>query len=383
MRRTRKEEHQKFFSWLFNRIKEESIKVVIVAGDIFDTGTPPNYALELYYNFLKELSTINSLYIIIIAGNHDSTATLKASKQLLEALNIYVITSQDSKENQLIPIYSENGLEAIVCAVPFLHDSVVRKAISAKSIKDNNIALNQGIREHYIELYNRAIELRNGMNIPIVATGHLTVVGTHTSESERDIYISDIVNISSNFWSQYFDYMALGHLHMNQKIGSEYIRYSGSPIPLSFSEATQEKSINIISFEKGDIRVKELAIPLYQKLLVFTGDGDFIKKELNKIKDKEAWIKIHLKDNNPSYEYQSIREYADELNLIILAIKIVKTKQQLSLKELKVNSLKELTPLDLFHIKLERENLESIDFKDKLLLKFKEIINDNQIFPIN
>ncbi|MEA3228845.1 MAG: exonuclease subunit SbcD, partial [Campylobacterota bacterium] len=134
MGKSREEEHKAFLEWLFVTIEREKIGVLIVAGDIFDTGTPPNYALELYYNILTKLSHSLCRYIIITAGNHDSVATLKAPKQLLKALNIYVIASGDEYEEELIEIYKEERLQAIVCAVPFLRDGVVRKGKSAESM---------------------------------------------------------------------------------------------------------------------------------------------------------------------------------------------------------------------------------------------------------
>jgi exonuclease SbcD len=373
MGKSRKEEHESFLSWLFETIKIEDIQVLVVAGDIFDTGSPPNYALELYYNFLKKLSSIDGLYTVITTGNHDSIATLKTSKQLLEAFNVYVITSGENEE-QIIPIYRDKKLKAIVCAVPFLRDGVVRKAISNSSIRDGDLALNQGIKQHYRELFDRAGDLQKGSSIPIIATGHLTTVGSRTSESERDIYIGGTLDIGGDFLGQYFDYVALGHLHTNQKVKSEHVRYSGSPIPLSFGEANQQKRINIISFENREIDVKELNIPLYRRLLVLKGSGIKVKRELKKIIDKKTWIEVHLKDDNPTYEHQAIREYADTLGLTILAIKIDKTEKRLTQKEIKVSSLEELTPLELFNKRLKMEELESVEFEEELLVKFREVV---------
>ena len=105
MGKSRLDEHEAFLFWLLEITKEKEIEVLLVSGDIFDTGTPPNYALELYYNFLKELSSIKTLITTIItAGNHDSVSTLKAPKQLLEVLNVHVITTGDEDENVIIPI---------------------------------------------------------------------------------------------------------------------------------------------------------------------------------------------------------------------------------------------------------------------------------------
>lgn len=134
MGKSRVEEHEAFLSWLLKIINEKQIEVLLVSGDIFDTGTPPNYALELYYNFLKELSSIKTLITTIItAGNHDSVSTLKAPKQLLEVFNVHVITTGDEDENSIIPIYKNEDLKSIICAVPFLRDSVIRQSLSGET----------------------------------------------------------------------------------------------------------------------------------------------------------------------------------------------------------------------------------------------------------
>ncbi len=155
---------------------------------------------------------------------------------------MYMLSLQGAEdENELIPIYKEDKLQGVVCAVPFLRDSVVRRAVSGQTINEKESSLNTGIKEHYIEVHEKAKELINDENLPIIATGHLTTVGSRTSESERDIYIGGTLDIGSDFLSKYFDYVALGHLHINQTVGCEHVRYSGSPIPLSFSESNQNK----------------------------------------------------------------------------------------------------------------------------------------------
>jgi len=374
MGKSREEEHVAFFSWLFETIKSEKIDVLIVAGDIFDTGNPPNYALELYYNFLTQLHAIKNLYVIITAGNHDSISTLKASKKLLEAMNIFVITSGQSDENEIIPIYNKEEMVGVVCAVPFLRDSIVREAKAGQTINDKESSLNQGIKQHYIDVYEKAIELTHENNLPIIATGHLTTVGGRTSESERDIYIGGTLDIGSDFLGKYFDYVALGHLHINQTVGVDHVRYSGSPIPLSFSESKQKKKVNIVSLENEKVSVEEIEIPLHRKLLVLKGDLDAIKKELETIEDKSTWIEVHLKDENPMHANQAIREYADELELIVLAIKIDRTQKKLEAEELNVVSLDELRPTDVFQRRLDVEKLEDNEFIQELTLNFRKVV---------
>ena len=374
MGKSREEEHKVFLSWLFETIKTQNIDVLIVAGDIFDTGNPPNYALELYYNFLTQLHAIKNLYVIITAGNHDSISTLKASKKLLEAMNIFVITSGQSDENEIIPIYNKEEMVGVVCAVPFLRDSIVREAKAGQTINDKESSLNQGIKQHYIDVYEKAIELTHENNLPIIATGHLTTVGGRTSESERDIYIGGTLDIGSDFLGKYFDYVALGHLHINQTVGVDHVRYSGSPIPLSFSESKQKKKVNIVSLENEKVSVEEIEIPLHRKLLVLKGDLDAIKKELETIEDKSTWIEVHLKDENPMHANQAIREYADELELIVLAIKIDRTQKKLEAEELNVVSLDELRPTDVFQRRLDVEKLEDNEFIQELTLNFRKVV---------
>ena len=378
MGKSREEEHNSFLTWLLEIIENKNINVLIVAGDIFDTATPPNYALELYYNFLTKLSLSSCDNIIITAGNHDSIATLKAPKQLLQALNIHVITSGDKNENEVIKIFNQKKLEGIICAVPFLRDYVVRQAMSSETLNDKEYLLSQGIKEHYKNVYKEARKLLNGKEIPIIATGHLTTVGSKTSESEREIYIGGRLDIDSDFLGKYFDYVALGHLHINQKVGSEHIRYSGSPIPLSFSESTSQKKVNIVEFENKVIKVVELEIPLYRRLLALRGDVNSILKDFENIKDKNTWIEVHLSDDNPFYANQIIRDKAQELELILLAVKIDKTEKILLTEDVNVISLDELNPLDIFHQRIEKDELEDKDFVKELVLNFKQIVNEVQ-----
>lgn len=374
MGKSRQEEHKVFLEWLLVTIEEENIDVLIVAGDIFDMGTPPNYALELYYNILIKLANSLCKYIVITAGNHDSIATLKAPKELLKSLNIYVITTGDEEENQLIDIYDKEKLQAIICAVPFLRDSTIRKSQSAQTLNDKEKALSLGIKEHYNNIYIDAKKISD--TVPIIATGHLTTVGAKSSDSEREIYIGGTLDIDSQFLGENFDYVALGHLHENQKVGTEHIRYSGSPIPLSFSEANSQKKVNIITLESKNIDVKEVDIPLYRTLLVFRGDLESITNELKNITDKESWIEIHLKDKNPFDANREIRNLADELGLIILAIKIDKTEQSLQNNDFNVISLEELEPMELFEKRLDKDGVDDEELREELIEEFRVVLGE-------
>ena len=378
MGKSRESEHKAFLNWLYKTIENENITLLIVAGDIFDTTTPPNYALELYYNFLTKLSHSSCQNVIITAGNHDSVSTLKAPKILLKSLNINVITSGDEDEEEIVKIYEDEKLVGVVCAVPFLRDNVVRKSLSSQTLTEKEQALTLGIKEHYTTLYKEALTLTQEQNLPIIATGHLTTVGSKTSESEREIYIGTTLNIDSSFLSEYFDYVALGHLHINQKVGCEHVRYSGSVIPLSFSEAHSKKSVNIVTFEGKNLVVQELEIPLYRSLVVLKGDLTSVVTALEKIEDKKSWIEVHLNDENPFYANQTIRERVEELELTLLALKIDKTQTPLHSKEFDVLSLDELSPLELFERRMKKDELEDEELLKQLTITFQEVLQEVQ-----
>ncbi|WP_354625653.1 exonuclease subunit SbcD [Psychromonas sp. MME2] len=119
--KSRREEHQAFINWLLILIEKESINAVIVAGDIFDTGTPPSYAREMYNQFVVAISKLNCT-LIVLAGNHDSVSTLNESKDILACLNTYVITTAgEDIHRQLFTLKnSQAEIGAILCAVPFI-----------------------------------------------------------------------------------------------------------------------------------------------------------------------------------------------------------------------------------------------------------------------
>jgi len=374
MTQSRLEEHQAFLQWLLTTIEEKSIDVLLVAGDIFDTATPPNYALELYYNFLIKSSEICK-YIIITAGNHDSIATLKAPKELLEAINVHVIVSGDIDENEIIPLYEHNELCAIVCAVPFLRDYVVRKSLSAELLSEKEYALTKGIQEHYKKVYKEALALQEyDKEVPIIAMGHLTTVGASVSDSEREIYIGGTLNVESDFLAKLFDYVALGHLHVNQKVGSECVRYSGSPIALSFNEASSKKYVNLVNFEAKVCKVEKLLIPCARVLKVIRGCVQEIIEELEIIEDRRTWIEVHLHDENPFHANEMIRQKAKELHLILLAVKVEKKQHTLVQDTKKIISLDEVTPLDIFKKRLDKEELGNEALYKALVEKFNEVV---------
>jgi exonuclease SbcD len=241
MGKTRQAEHQSFLDWLLASAITHNADAILVAGDIFDTGSPPSYARELYNHFIVALSKTGTR-LIILGGNHDSVATLGESKSLLAELNTSVIpgVAADAGEQVLLFKQKDGSAGAVLCAIPFIRARDVQQSVAGQSSDEKQLSLQAGIFQHYQMLYQRALDTRMALGLPqlpIIVTGHLTTVGASASESVREIYVGTLEAFPTSAFPP-ADYIALGHIHRPQKVGGfEHIRYCGSPIPLSFDEA--------------------------------------------------------------------------------------------------------------------------------------------------
>ena len=196
MGKTRLEEHHAFLSWLVEQVQAQAVDAVVVVGDVFDTGTPPSYARELYNDFIVKLQQTGT-QLVILGGNHDSVAMLNESRNLLGCLNVQVIPSVMADiDEQVIVLNNASGAPAaVLCAVPFIRAREVMSSESGQSGADKQRSLQEAIAGHYQQLFARAEQhsaqhhQQHGQRLPNIGTGHLTTVGTSSSDSVREIYI--------------------------------------------------------------------------------------------------------------------------------------------------------------------------------------------------
>ncbi|TXD98588.1 exonuclease subunit SbcD [Psychrobacter frigidicola] len=265
--RMRYEEFEAFLSWLQETISAQQVDILIVAGDIFDTMTPSNRAQNLYYDFLGKVSKTCCQHIVVVAGNHDSPTFLDAPNQVLKFLNVHVIgmACEDLNDEVLVLNDRHDIPYCIVTAVPYLRDRDVRNSSAGESMDSKDANVINGIRAHYdgVAAIAKAkqVELTETVDhyIPIIATGHLFAAGSNISDNNqgvrtsddgvRDLYVGNLGKISADMFDECFDYVALGHLHVPQRVGGrEHIRYCGSPIPMGFGEARQQKLVLLVQF---------------------------------------------------------------------------------------------------------------------------------------
>lgn len=302
--RKRYEEYAMFLNWLIDYIRDEQIDIVLIAGDIFDNSAPSNRAQEMYYNFLNQVATIPGLQVVVIGGNHDSPTLLNAPKPLLRQLRIHVIgaITSDVTEEVLL-LHSRDGSQSlIVCAVPYLRDRDIRIAEPGESIEDKIKKIQEGIRDHYQEVWEAAKTLRkeSGSPLSVIALGHLFLSGCAKNGDDRvrDLYIGNLGEIEPDAILCGFDYLALGHLHRHEIVGGNpWSRYCGSPLPMGFGEAGQDKKIVVIDFqEDGERSVKEIRIPCFRTLARIQGDISTVEAAIQElaIKGENVWIEVMI-----------------------------------------------------------------------------------------
>ncbi|GLS89867.1 nuclease SbcCD subunit D [Psychromonas marina] len=374
MMKNREPEHRAFLAWLIEQVVTLSIDAVVVAGDIFDSASPASYARKLYSDFIVNLQKAGCTQLIIVSGNHDSVAVLNESKSLLSALNVSVLAGlSDDLSEHLITIKDKQDNEAIICALPFLRATDVMLSESGSSADQKQMSLQQGIAKTYQDIYTLAESSKKHQHCPIIATGHLTAVGCSVSESVRDIYIGTLTAFPAQLFPE-FDYIALGHLHRAQKVQkSEHIRYSGSPIALSFDEVKHDKRIIIAEFnESAELTTSEVVIPAFQKLAVITGNLASVIIQINRLIEtgESVWVEVKIQESFYRSDVQvQLNDLVAATEVQILKVSTPKIDENSQLHGLQIETLDELKPADLFQKRLDCADAEYISEEQQVQLK--------------
>ncbi len=360
-------EFGQFLDWLGEAIQSEQVDVLLVAGDIFDTSAPSNRAQSLYYQFLCRVAASTCRHIIVIAGNHDSPTFLDAPRELLRSLDVHVIgAATDNIDDEIRLLKDADGCpELLVCAVPYLRDRDIRLAQAGESIADKDHKLLEGIHSHYQQVAALAESQRQalGLDIPIIAMGHLFTAGGQTIDGDgvRELYVGSLAHVNASIFPPCIDYVALGHLHVPQKIGgSEWMRYSGSPLPMGFGEATQEKSVCLIDFSiEGESKGKDstqpsvelLPVPVFQRLRKISGDWASLSAQLIALVEtnEAVWLEIiYTGEELISDLRERLEELSDDSELLILRIQNTRLIERVLNSAHSEESLEDLDVNDVF-----------------------------------
>ena len=380
------EDHKIFFEWLINLIAEREIEVLLISGDIFDHANPTSEARQLYYSFLRQLIHVKCK-VIITAGNHDSPAVLNGPRAILAMLNIDIAASVPSSiDENIVELKNKNDeIECVVCAIPYLRDSDIRTAMESETYKNRVEQKFLGMKTYFETVVNYALQ-KYGENIPVILMGHLFTSGVSTSDSERDIQRGGLEMFSANDFPKNCKYIALGHIHKPQRVGnSEIIRYSGSPIPLSFSEKNDNKivlELNVSGNCVQQVLVHE--IPSSRRLRRFSGSFKEIQAGLNAFKnDKKlkcfAELEIIEKDHDPSLTvnlHKFITEFqSNEAEILTYKFKFTNKASHLYGIDAENKNIEDLTPREILVKKLEAVEVEE-DKKNLIIEAFEELLSE-------
>jgi len=373
-----------FLSWIENYIRDKKIDILLISGDVFDTGSPSNQSLQMYYSFLVKLSTSPCHTVVITGGNHDSPGTLNAPKELLNALSIKVIgKATENIEDEVFDIDC-NGEKVIIGAVPYLRDQDIRRAVAGESFDELTDRYKQALTNHYntIAVHCESI---NTTKAPVIAMGHLFAIGGSVSDSEQNIYVGTLGHIGANDFSDTFDYIALGHLHRPQIVGgNDKIRYSGSPHILGFSELNYEKAIVVLTVENNVISaIENEIVPRFREFYRLIGSKDEViedyKNVISNSYELTPFVEIVL-DEITANGNDELKKEAEPYQFEILKTTLKKQREHLGIEEqLKhIESIKELLPENVFEIKCKeqgfdlKENPEILDAFNETLQSVKE-----------
>lgn len=378
---SRQLEHQQFLDWLLDELHNKQADVLIVAGDIFDSANPSSAAQSQLYDFLVKARTrLPNLDIVLIGGNHDSASRLDAPSPILNALGVTVVggLSRDAPGNiewdrLLVPLTNAAGeIKAWCGAMPFLRNAdlpaTAREGVnvtsdieqSGEQVSDPLIS---GMKTLYAELFAQ-LQQKAGNAESLILTGHCYMVNGAVSElSERKILGGNQHALPIELFPDEIAYVALGHLHLAQKVGAnEHIRYSGSPIPLSFDETDYSHQVVQVDVKAGlPVEILAVKIPRSVQLLRIPNGKDFavlpeVIGQLETLTLDDLPIeqrpllelRIRLEKPEPGLR-QQIEEVIAKLPVRLLKISTAYSGSEKSLADLKIEErLEELQPLDVF-----------------------------------
>jgi exonuclease SbcD len=368
------EEHRAFFTWLTELIRDRQIHVLMISGDVFDQANPSNEARALYYTFLKELIHLKCK-VIITGGNHDSPGILNAPREILEMLDVHVIGSARTNVREEIIDLGE----AVIAAVPFLREPDIHALTRDTTYDDKRLQIRDGIRRHY-----EKVALACGhFTVPLIAMGHLYAAGSSSSDSEKMIQLGNQSPVASDDFPDCFDYVALGHIHKPQRVNAlDHIRYSGSPVPLSFSERDDRKIVIELEVNGNKIVQTDHEVPVFRKLVRFKGSLEEVKQKAlafrgNGVARAFGELQIELEGEDRSVVADVTRFVADwnSENIDIVNFGItVRNKGPRMGEMVDVKDLREVKPLDVIDRLLE-SGTESDEDKALIRNAFLELLD--------
>ena len=355
------EDQEYILTRIINSIDDEKPQVVMIAGDVYDKAVPSAEAVELFDDFLVRLSK-RDLKVFVISGNHDSPERIAFGSRLMNHSGVYMSPVYDGNIEP-ISIGDEHGIVDFFL-LPFIKPAHVKRYFPEAEIESYTDAIKKAVGEMHVNPDNR--------NVLIT---HQFVTGASLCESEeRSVGGSD--NIDGSVFDP-FDYVALGHLHGPQKMGRETLRYCGTPLKYSFSEANHEKSIAIVEiFEKDNISIRKIPLIPKRDLVEIRGKYcELVEKSFYQGLNTEDYYHITLLDE------EDVLDALAKLRVIYPYIMKLdydnrRTREQTEI--LGSEDVEKKSPIELFGELYEKQNNQPLEgepykFTEALISKVWEV----------
>ena len=307
-------------SQIISIAENERVDAVLIAGDVYQRSSPQSEAMALFDRFVCQLAA-RDRQVFIISGNHDSAQRISYFSSLIKSSGVYVTEAFDGRLQRVILQDREGGID--IWMLPFLRPSQVKRHLPEEKIVTYQDAMEAVLRQTPVDPKRRNILLC-----------HQFITGCETSDSEERV-VGGLDNIDASVFDS-FDYVALGHIHKPQKVLRDSLRYAGSPLKYSFSEAGHKKSVTIVDVDsKNDVIVR--AVPLYPLHDVRLLEGTIADLMALPYSEDYLWITVHdelvppdarvtLSTNFPNMMKFSVVNSKTKLDLNVLAAQRMESK---------------------------------------------------------
>ena len=379
-------EHRHFLFWLKQPLVEQEIDVLLVSGDVFDVANPSAQSQKQFYQFIQEVTLlIPHLQIVIIAGNHDSPSRLEAPLPILQDRKVTIkgvvkkLEGVIDYSDLIVPLVDrDNQIAAYCLAVPFL-----RQGDYPRVEADNPYAA--GVRLFYETLIDQANRLRSSKQ-GLVAMGHLQAIGSEIAErdhSEKTI-IGGLECVSPDLFSD-INYAALGHIHKAQRLSKqEHIRYSGSPLPMSFAEKHYKHGVVKVVIDQGITQsIEKIEYQPLASLISVPSKGSLPPLEvLDKLGDLPTFtgeegvlpyleIKVDIKEPEPMFQQRVSEALEGKAVRLTRIVNEYRLSRQFAKDKIITRGLDEFKPLDI--VKETFKDRYDEDLPDSLEKLFMEV----------
>lgn len=265
--------------------------IILIAGDVYDRAVPPTDAVKLLDDVLTRLILELGIPVIMIAGNHDSPQRLQFGARLMRSLKLYVYGAMD-QPTTFIQMPDEHGL---VCfyAMPYAEPATVKEHFSDDSIIDHESAA---------KVWLQAVRQKHPSYTRSVVMAHAFVQGGTNSESERRLSLGGAETINDSVFAG-FDFVALGHLHEPQVVGSEQIHYAGSLLKYSFSECHHTKSVSLVEMDEvGRCHIERISLRAKRDVRVIEGYLNDLLQHPPKDVARNDFVRVRLLDKGALFD---------------------------------------------------------------------------------